>query len=79
MTDRVAPLPTSISPEELSAPVIPDKDVDPAKSLPESSLDFSMSASHLRVYMEHLASDVMEMFTPSLMDDYFHVHHGCPT
>jgi hypothetical protein len=76
MTDPVAPLPTSVSPEELSAPVIPDRDVDLAKSLPtmlgtESSLDFSMSVSHH--YMESLAapqSDVREMVTPSLMDDY---------
>ena len=76
MTDPVAPLPTSVSPEELTAPVIPDKDVDLAKSLPamlgtESSLDYSISVSHH--YMEHLAvpqSDVREMLTPSLMEDY---------
>ena len=75
MADAVAALPTSISPEELTAPVIPDKDVDLAKSLPamlgaESTLDFSISVSHL--YLESLAvpqSDDREMVTPSLMDD----------
>ena len=50
MTDPVAPLPTSISPEELCAPVIPDKDVDMGKSLPsmlgtESSYAFSICVS----------------------------------
>jgi hypothetical protein len=74
MTESVAPLPTSVSPEELSAPVIPDRDVDPAKSLPamlgtESSLDYPIAVSHHH-YMEPLASDVREMVTPSLMDDY---------
>jgi hypothetical protein len=54
MTDPVAPLPTSVSPEELTAPVIPDKDVDVAKSLP------AMLA----------APQSAEMVTPSLMDDY---------
>jgi len=76
MTDPVAPLPTSVSPEELCAPVIPDKDVDVAKSLPamlgaESSHGLSITVSDL--YMEHLAfpqSDAMEMVTPSLMDDF---------
>jgi hypothetical protein len=76
MTDPVAPLPTSISPEELCAPVIPDKDVDVAKSLPamlgtESSHDFSITVSHH--YMEPPAfpqSDNREMVTPSLMDDF---------
>ena len=28
MTDSVTPLPTSVSPEELTAPVIPDTEVD---------------------------------------------------
>ena len=77
MTEPVAPLRTSVSPEELTAPVIPDtKDVDVAKSLPamlgtESSHDFCMTVSHH--YMESLAapeSDVREMVTPSLVDDY---------
>ena len=76
MTDPVAPLPTSVSPEELTAPVIPDKDVDVAKSLPamlgtESSLDFAITMSHH--YVDPLAvpqSDVREMVTPSLMDDF---------
>ena len=75
MTDPVAPLPTSVSPEELTAPVIPDKDVELAKSLPamlgtESFHDYSVTASHL--YVECLApqSDVREMVTPTLMDDY---------
>lgn len=56
MTDSVAPLPTSISPEELTAPVIPDKDVDLAKSLP--------------AMLAVPQSDVREMVTPLLMDDY---------
>ena len=73
MTEPVASLPTAVSPEELSAPVIPDKDVDLAKSLPamlgtELSLDFSVAVSHH--YMDPLAADVREMVTPSLMDDY---------
>jgi hypothetical protein len=73
MTEPVPPLPTAVSPEELSAPVIPDKDVDLAKSLPamlgtESSLDFSAAVSHH--YMEPLAADDREMVTPSLLDDY---------
>jgi hypothetical protein len=78
MTDQVAPLPTSVSPEELCAPVIPDKDVDRdvAKSLPamlgtESFYDFSISVSD--VYLESLAfsqSDTREMVTPSLMGDF---------
>ena len=74
MTEPVE-LPTSVSPEELTAPVIPDKDVDMAKSLPamlgtDSSIDFSMTVSHH--YTELLApqSDVREMVTPTLMDDY---------
>jgi hypothetical protein len=73
MTEPVVPLPTAVSPEELSAPVIPDKDVDLAKSLPamlgtETSLDYSVTVPHH--YMEPLAADVREMVTPSLMDDY---------
>jgi hypothetical protein len=56
MTVPVAPLRTSVSPEELSAPVIPDKDVDLAKSLP--------------AMLAPPQSDMMEMVTPSLMDDY---------
>ena len=76
MSDPVAPLPTSISPEELCAPVIPDKDVDVAKSLPamlgtEFSLDFSITVSDL--YMVPAAfpqSDAREMVTPLLMDDF---------
>jgi len=56
MSDPVAPLPTSISPEELCAPVIPDKDVDVAKSLP-AMLAFPQS-------------DAREMVTPLLMDDF---------
>jgi hypothetical protein len=56
MTDSVAPLPTTVSPEELTAPVIPDKDVDVAKSL----------SAMLGV----ASSEVREMVTPSLMDDY---------
>jgi hypothetical protein len=51
MTDSVAPLPTSVTAEEMSAPVIPDKDVDLAKLLPailgtESSLDLSIAVSY---------------------------------
>jgi len=56
MTEQVAPLPTSVSPEELCAPVIPDKDVDVAKSLP-AMLAFPQS-------------DTREMVTPSLMSDF---------
>ena len=75
MTDPVAPLPTLASPEELWAPVIPDKNVDVVKSLPamlgtESSI-FSVTISD--VYIEPLAfpqSDAREMVTPSLMDNY---------
>jgi len=54
MTESVA-MPTSVSPEELTAPVIVDNDVDVAKSLP------AMLAPQ---------SEVREMVTPSLMDDY---------
>ena len=78
MTESVTQLPTSVSPEELTAPVIPDKEVevDVAKSLStmlgtESFHDFSMTVSHL--YTEPVGvpqSDVREMLTPSLMDDY---------
>ena len=32
-TEPVAPVPTSVSPEELCAPIIPDKDVNVAKTL----------------------------------------------
>jgi len=56
MTESVAPVRTSVSPEELTAPVIPDKEVDVSKSL----------SAMLGVPQ----SDVREMVTPSLMDDY---------
>jgi hypothetical protein len=63
MTESITPLPTSVSPEKLTAPVIPDKEVDVAKSLStmlgtETFHDCSMTVSHL------------DMVTPSLMDDY---------
>ena len=74
-TEPVAPLPTSVSPEELCAPVIPDKDVDVAKTLSAmlgtDSLDFSSTVSHFYVdYLGLPESDAREMVTPSLMDDY---------
>jgi len=56
MTDPVAPPPIAVSPEELYAPVVPDEDVDVAKSL----------AAMLAVPQY----DNCEMATPSLMDDY---------
>lgn len=56
MSDPVAPLPVTVSPEELCAPVVPDDDVDTAKSL----------AAMLAVPQ----SNYREMATPSLMDDY---------
>lgn len=56
MTDPVAPPPITVSPEELYAPVVPDGDVDVAKSL----------AAMLAVPQY----DNCEMATPSLMDDY---------
>ena len=64
MTDSVTPLPTSVSPEELSAPVIPDKEVDvlPTMLGTESFHDISMTVSHL--YTEPVGvtqSDVREM------------------
>ena len=74
-TEPVAPLPTSVSPEELCAPVIPDKDVDVAKTL--SAMlgtdlpKFSTTVSHLYVdYLGLPQSDAREMVTPTLMDDY---------
>lgn len=76
MTDPVAPPATSVRPEDLSAPVIPDEDVDVAKSLAamlgtKSSHDFFTAVTH-QLYAEPLAvpqSDNWEMATPSLMDD----------
>ena len=74
-TEPVAPLPTSVIPEELCVPVIPDKDVDVAKTLSAmlgtDSLDFCTTVSHLYVdYLGLPQSDAREMVTPSLMYDY---------
>ena len=57
--DPVAPPPTSDIPEELSAPVIPDIDIDVTMLGTESSLDFSIKTEPLAVPQP----DAMEMVT----------------
>jgi len=64
MTEPVAPLPTSVSPEELTAPVIPDKDVDLAKSLP------AMLAGDVREMVTPSLMDDYSPWSPDLMNPY---------
>ena len=76
MTDPVTPLPVAVSPEELSAPVIPEEDLGMATSLPSMlgthlAHDLANTVTHLHI--DSLAvpqSDTWEMATPSLMDDF---------
>ena len=77
MTVPVAPPPVAVSPEELSAPVVPDDNVDTAKSLAamlgtQTRHDFSPSLAdrHFMAYLADPQSNYWEMATPSLMDDY---------
>jgi len=64
MIEPVAPLPTAVSPEELSAPVIPDKDVDLAKSLP------AMLAPDVREMVTPSLMDDYSPWSPDLMNPY---------
>jgi hypothetical protein len=64
MTEPVVPLPTAVSPEELSAPVIPDKDVDLAKSLP------AMLAADVREMVTPSLMDDYSPWSPDVMNPY---------
>jgi hypothetical protein len=73
MTNPVTSIPTVITPEELSAPVIPDDDVGVAKSLAamfgtKLADDFFITVTH-RLSLAVPQSDNWDTATPSLMDD----------
>lgn len=64
MTEPVSPLPTAVSPEELSAPVVPDRDVDLAKSLP------AMLAADVREMVTPSLMDDYSPWSPDMMNPY---------